>query len=71
MYCEGALKIPRAHQFVTGWWMMFGKIIGRVQFSGSPIKMELFLGNAILEPVVTHVKGFGFFQTHVCMQNTV
>jgi len=33
--------------------------------------MELFLGNAILEPVVTHVKGFGFFQTHVSMQNTV
>ena len=50
---------------------MFGKIISSVSFAGSPVKIELLLGNAILKPMIAHVKSFRFFHAYFSMKNTV
>ena len=42
-----------------------------VQFSWGPVQVELFLGNPIFEPMVSHVKGFGFLHADRGVQNTV
>ena len=68
---KSTLKILIAHEFVMGRWVVFGKIISTVVFSGRPIKIELLLSNAIFEPVVAHVKGFRFFHSDLRMENTV
>jgi hypothetical protein len=44
---KSTLKILITHEFVMGWWVMFGKIIGAVGFAGTPVEIEVLLGNAI------------------------
>ena len=51
--------------------MMLGEIISAVQFSGGPVEVELFLINAIFEPMVSHVESFGFFHAHGGVENTM
>ena len=53
--------------------MVLGKIITStsVGFAGSPVKIELLLGNAILQPMISHVKSFGLFHANLGMKNTV
>ena len=65
------MKILIAHEFVMGWRMMFGKIIGTVGFPRGPVEVKLLLSNAIFEPVVTHVKGFRLFHADLSMENAV
>jgi hypothetical protein len=65
------MKILIAHEFVMGWRMMFGKIIGTVGFPGGPVEFKLLLTNAIFEPVIMHVKGFRFFHADLSMENAV
>ena len=65
-----ALKILRAHEFVMGGWVVLGKIISSVGFSGSPVKIELLLGNEIFKPMIAHLKSFGLFHANLGMKNT-
>jgi hypothetical protein len=65
------MKILIVHEFMMGWRMMFGKIIGTVGSPGGPVEVKLLLSNAIFEPVVTHVKGFRFFHMDLSMENAV
>ena len=51
--------------------MVLGEIISTVEFSGSPIQIELFLSDAIAQPVIAHVKCFGFFHTNLGMKDTM
>ena len=39
--------------------MVFGKIVGQVSRPGSPIHVELFLIDPVLDPVEAHVHGLG------------
>ena len=66
-----ALKVLIAHELVVCRWMMFGIIICTICFIGGPIKIELGLGDTVLEPMIAHVKGFGFLETNLCMENAV
>jgi hypothetical protein len=67
-----ALKVLIAYELVVCRWMMFGIIICTICFTRGPIKIELVLGkNTILEPMIAHVKGFGFLETNLCMENAV
>ncbi len=47
---------------------MFGEVIGEVGRAGSPVYLELFLGDPVLYPVKSHVHGFRFllFDLFVC-----
>ena len=62
---KSTLKILISHEFVMGRWVVFGKIIGAVGFAGTPVEIELLLGNAIFEPMIAHVKGLGFFHANL------
>jgi len=53
-----ALVVLIAQELVVCRWMMFGIIICTIRFTRCPINIELVLGNAILEPMIAHVKGF-------------
>ena len=65
------MKILIVHEFVMGWMMMFGKIIGTVGFPRGPVEVKLLLSNAIFEPVVTHVKRLGAFHADCGMEDAV
>ena len=54
------MKILVAHEFMMGRRMVLGEIIRTVEFSWGPVQIELFLGNTIFEPMVSHVESFGF-----------
>jgi hypothetical protein len=66
-----ALKVLIAHELVVCRWMMLGVIICTIFFTRSPIKIELVLGDPIFEPMITHVKGFGFLEPNLCVENAV
>ena len=65
------MQILVAHEFMMSRWMMLGEIIRAVQFSGGPVEVELFLINAIFEPMVSHVESFGPFHAHCGVENTM
>ncbi len=44
---------------MMGWSVMFGEIIGIVVKAASPVDDEFAVGNAVFDPVETHVDGFG------------
>ncbi len=48
--------------------MMFGKIIGQVCGAWAPVYFELFVFDTILDPIESHVHGFGslLFDLFVC-----
>lgn len=54
-----------------GRWMMFGEVVGTVVFTGSPMYVELALAQAVLEPVVAHVDGFGSLHAHGSMKDAM
>ncbi len=39
--------------------MMFGGVISKIGLARFPVDMKLLLANAILDPVESHVHGFG------------
>jgi hypothetical protein len=45
-------------------WMMFRPVVSIVRGVGAPIKSELFLRAAILQPMKAHIHGFGTFWLH-------
>jgi hypothetical protein len=51
-------------------WMMFRPMIGIVCGARAPVKLELFLVDAVIpQPVETHVHGFGTFWLHPFVDN--
>ena len=59
------LEIMWSHDCMMCRVMMFGEIVAAIGFALGPIKVELTLGYAILDPVVTHIKCFGPFHTYL------
>ena len=51
--------------------MVFGKVVGAVVDSASPVEVELVLIYSVAEPEVTHVEGLGAFEADVGMKNAV
>ncbi len=49
------------HELVMGQWVVFGKVIGSIEFALRPVEVELTLCNLIFQPVIPHVKSFGAF----------
>ena len=58
-------------QFVMRRRKMFGIIVSFVSGAGSPIKMKLFVGNSVTEPMITHVKSFGAFHTNLGLKDII
>jgi hypothetical protein len=50
---------------------VFCKIISHVEASRSPVDIEVQLCNAILGPVILHVKSFGPFHTNLGFENVM
>jgi hypothetical protein len=48
-------------------WVVFGKVVRSVEFAGSPVEVELSLGDGILQPMITHIKCFGFLHADLRM----
>ena len=44
---------------VMGQWMMFCEIVSKVGFASAPVDVELVLVDSVLDPVESHVHGFG------------
>ncbi len=65
------MKVLTAHEFMMGGRMVLGKVISAVELSWGPVQVELLLGNTIFEPVIAHVKSFGFFHADCGVENTV
>ena len=57
------MKVAIAHDFVVPRRMVFGKIIRHVQFSFAPDDLKMVLVDPILEPMESHIEGFGEFWT--------
>ena len=62
-YSVSFLEILVSNLFVMGRRKMLSKVIGWVQVALSPVYMELFLLNKILDPAILHIKGFRAFHT--------
>jgi hypothetical protein len=52
-------QVTRSHQFVMGWGVVFGEVIGEIVFTGAPVNDELVLLDSIADPVESHVNCFG------------
>jgi hypothetical protein len=50
---------------------MLGEIVCRIIAARGPVEIELFLLDAIEQPMPSHIKSFRFFQADFGMQNTV
>ena len=53
------MQINGAHENVITGRMMFCEVIGKVLGAFAPIDLELFLLDSVLNPVETHINGFG------------
>jgi hypothetical protein len=49
---------------MMGGWVVLGEVIGLVGSSRFPVDVELILANPILNPIETHVNGFGVFHLY-------
>jgi hypothetical protein len=47
------------HQFMMGWGMVLGKVVGKIVFTGMPVNYELALLDSASDPVKAHIYGFG------------
>ena len=65
------LEILVSNLFVMGRRKMLSKVIGSVQVASSPVQTELSLFNAILDPVIPHIKGFRGFHTDLSSEDIV
>jgi hypothetical protein len=66
------LKIFVAHLFVVlPRWVVLGKIVGKVELSGSPEEIELALADAILHPPIAHVERLGELLAHFGVEDAL
>ena len=67
----GALEIMISHELMMRRRKMLGEIVTVVVLSGSPVEIELLLSNAILEPMILHIKGFRALHADGSMKDIV
>jgi hypothetical protein len=60
-----------SHQAVVPKRVMFGKVVGWVEFSWGPEEIELALVDAILHPPTAHVERFGEFLAHPGVEDSM
>ncbi len=53
------MEVPGAHASMMGGCMVLGEVIGIVFETTAPVDDELAVGDAVFNPVETHVDGFG------------
>ena len=63
------MQICRAHATVVRWGVMLCKIVREIFSSFSPVNVELSLAFTILQPIETHVDGFGTSLFHSVVGN--
>jgi hypothetical protein len=51
-------QVARAHQFMMGWGMVRGKVVGEIVFTDTPVNYKLALLDSVADPVKAHVDGF-------------
>jgi hypothetical protein len=51
--------------------MVFAVVVSAIGFARAPVEIELTLSNAVLEPMIAHVKGLGAFKTNGGMKYTM
>ena len=64
-YCIGQLnswvRVGRLHNTVMGRIVVPGELVTKVSAAGFPINETLALPGAVLDPIESHVYGFGYF----------
>ena len=63
------MKVFVPHETVMPRRMVFCEVVSHVGGSFAPGELELFLSDAIADPVVFHVKCFGEFLSHLGVQD--
>ena len=58
------MEITVPHLLVVPWWMMLGEVVGHIDGSLSPDELKLALLDSVLNPIESHIEGFGEFLTH-------
>ena len=58
------LDVSMIYFLVVPWWMVFHKIIDKVEFFLRPYKIKFFLSYTIFHPPVPHVMRFETFLAH-------
>jgi hypothetical protein len=51
-------QVAWAHQFMMGWGMVLGEVVGEIVFTGRPMNYELVLLDSVADPLKAHVDGF-------------
>ena len=51
--------------------MVLGEVVSAIIAAALPVEVELFLVDTVAEPEVSHVKGFGSFESDVGVKDTV
>ena len=54
-----------------GRWVVFSEVVCFVEATGCPVEVKLFLGNAVFEPMIPHVEGFGTFHADLGFENVM
>ena len=63
------MEVLVTHETVVPRRMMLGEIVGHVGRTLAPDETELFLIDAIVDPIKTHIKGFRKFLSHRSVQD--
>ena len=53
------MQVEGTHALVVSWCMVLAEVVAQVGVSWFPVNSELSLFNTVLEPVESHVNGFG------------
>jgi hypothetical protein len=52
-----------------GLWVVLCEVVGHIKAAKCPVQVELDLLDAILKPMIAHVKGFGTLHSHLGFKN--
>ena len=55
------LQVGRSHNMVMGRIVVLGEVVTEVSAAGFPINKKLALLGVVLDPIETHIDGFGYF----------
>jgi hypothetical protein len=73
--CDSRLSVwtyvARSDVLVVRWCVVFSEIVGQVGRSWPPIYIDLFLLYPVLDPIESHLHGFGFLLFDLFVGKTV
>ena len=55
------MEVDGSHFFVVGGGMVLGEVVSIIELSSFPVDCKLILFDHVLDPVESHVNGFGSF----------